>query len=592
VPFFFVDPMESVTSNTEKTDVLIIGGGPAGSTVGTLLKKYRPSLQVLIVERELFPRDHVGESQLPFISQVLQEMGAWDKVEAAGFPIKIGATYRWGTSDKLWDFEFLSHGKFEPVPRPATFTGQRCETAFQVDRAIYDQILLDHAESMGCLVRQQSRVVQVLKDGDAITEVDIEGPSGRSRIKARHYVDASGYAGVVRKAFGVETEVPTNLQNIAIWDYWQGAEWAVNVGIEGTRVQVLSLGYGWIWYIPLGNDRTSVGLIVPAKYYKEAGLPPAKLYAQALGGDKIVTHLLRNATAEGKLRSTSDWSFLAARMAGENWFLAGEAAGFADPILAAGMTLAHKSARDVAYTINEIEHGEIGAPWLKEQYTFSTRRQITQHIRFADFWYSHNGQFSDLKDYAKEISGDAGLSLTSDGEWRWLGAGGFIDDTSSTTDIAGFSLYVTKNITSSFLDEDIAYNIFGKTHFRLDLKGASETHGVSYASGRVMRHLSYNRNGKSLPMLGVCGFLAHGLSQERSAEEVIASADRFRTQSGMSHEDMLRFPRLVIETMEALVLDGWVKARAIPGYKGWPRFELDYTRIMHDNKDVSGILDA
>jgi len=574
----------------EQVDVLILGGGPGGSTVGTLLKKYRPELSVLIVEKELFPRDHVGESQLPFVSSVLDEMGAWDKVEAAGFPIKIGATYRWGASDKLWDFEFLSHGKFEPIPRPSKYAGQRRETAFQVDRAVYDKILLDHAAEMGCDVRQETKVARIEKDGDSVVHVTMEGPKGSYDVKARYYVDCTGYAGVLRKAFKVETEIPTNLQNIAIWEYWNGAEWATNVGIEGTRVQVLSVGYGWIWYIPLGNGRTSVGLIVPAAYYKKRGLPTRDLYKEALGGDKIVSHLLRNATSENDHRTTSDWSFMAGRMTGENWFLCGEAAGFADPILAAGLTLTHKGARDVAYTINEIEYGILNPQWLKDEYNHATRRQITQHIRFADFWYTNNGQFSDLKDFAKEISGDAGLSLTSEEAWRWLGTGGFIDDTSSTTDIAGFSLYVTKNITSTFLSEDIHYNIFGKTHFVLDLEGAEMSYGVSYADGRVQQHPSYHRDGKSLPMLGVCGFLAHGLSQERTAEEIINTADRYRTQSGMSEQDMLRFPRLVIETMEALVMDGWVKARTVTGHRGWPRFEIDYTRFMHDNNDVSKIL--
>ena len=88
-------------------NVIIIGGGPAGSTTGTLLKTYMPNLEVLIVEKEGFPRDHVGESQLPPISAILQEMGCWEKVEAADFPIKIGATYRWGSDPSLWDFEFL-----------------------------------------------------------------------------------------------------------------------------------------------------------------------------------------------------------------------------------------------------------------------------------------------------------------------------------------------------------------------------------------------------------------------------------------------------------------------------------------------------
>src|SRR5471032_1879179 len=126
-------------------DVAIIGGGPAGSTAGTLLKKYAPELKVGIFERETFPRDHVGESLLPVISLVLYEMGVWDKVEAAGFPIKIGATYRWGKTPELWDFEFIPGGVFHPVSRPTQFVGQRTQTAFQVDRAIYDKILLDHA---------------------------------------------------------------------------------------------------------------------------------------------------------------------------------------------------------------------------------------------------------------------------------------------------------------------------------------------------------------------------------------------------------------------------------------------------------------
>ena len=106
-------------------DVAIIGGGPAGATVGTLLKKYAPQLNVIILEKEAFPREHVGESQLPLVSVILDEMECWDKVEAAGFPIKIGATYTWGRDPEPWHFNFVPPEQFKGESRPAKFEGQR-----------------------------------------------------------------------------------------------------------------------------------------------------------------------------------------------------------------------------------------------------------------------------------------------------------------------------------------------------------------------------------------------------------------------------------------------------------------------------------
>jgi len=114
-------------------DVAVVGGGPAGSTVATLLKKYNPDLRVVVIEKERFPRDHIGESQLPFIGHILDEMGCWDKVEAADFPIKLGATFTWVRHGDTWDFDFYSAEDFVDEPRPAKFVGQRRYTAFQVD---------------------------------------------------------------------------------------------------------------------------------------------------------------------------------------------------------------------------------------------------------------------------------------------------------------------------------------------------------------------------------------------------------------------------------------------------------------------------
>ena len=180
-----------------------------------------------------------------------------------------------------------------------------------------------------------------------------------SRIEARHYVDASGNAAVLRKAMGVDVSEPTALRNIAVWDYWQNAEWADKIGVGGTMVQVLSIPTGWIWFIPLSPTRTSIGFICPSEYYKASGKSTEQLYLEALPQDDLIVSLIRNATREGNLQATKDWSFLSERMAGENWFLAGETAGFADPILAAGMTLAQLGAREAAYIILELERGDL-----------------------------------------------------------------------------------------------------------------------------------------------------------------------------------------------------------------------------------------
>ena len=143
----------SGTGKVIECDVAIIGGGPAGSTTASLLAKYRPDANILVLEKEKFPRDHVGESQLPAISGIIHEMGCWDEIEGAGFPLKIGATYRWGKNPELWNFDFAAPSDVEKLVRPTPYEGLRQLTAFQVDRAVYDEILLNHAEHLGAEVR-------------------------------------------------------------------------------------------------------------------------------------------------------------------------------------------------------------------------------------------------------------------------------------------------------------------------------------------------------------------------------------------------------------------------------------------------------
>lgn len=478
-------------------DVAIIGGGPAGSTLGIYLKKYNPELVVHIYEAEKFPRDHVGESQLPTISQYLYEMGVWDKVEAAGFPIKIGGTFKWGRTKDLWHFSFIQEDLRE-TPRPARFEGQRTRTAFQVDRAVYDKILLDHAREMGCEVFEETTVAKVINDGYRVPALEL---ASGGTVTARYYMDASGGRGVLRTALNVKCEYPTSLKNVAFWGYWQNAEWPENIGIGGTRAQIMSLPYGWVWFFPISETRTSVGLVTPAQYYKDCKMRPAELYERALKEEPRIRYLLTDARYEGELSSTKDWSFLAERLYGENWFLVGESAGFADPILSAGMTITQSCAREAAFTLLELDRGKLDADWLRKEYEALQIGRIRSHIRFADYWYTANGQFEDLKEYTREIAKSRGLDLSANGAWSWLARGGFIDgDFAPGT--ATFNINGIRDLTEFFepMKPEHPFNAYNV--FKLNLDGAKFAYRSRYEVGHVVKYDCYERDGKILPRAG------------------------------------------------------------------------------------------
>lgn len=570
----------SVSQNSSY-DVLIIGGGPGGSTTGTLLKKYHPDLRVLIVEREKFPREHVGESQLPQIGAILDEMGVWDKVEAANFPIKIGATYLWGQSAELWDFEFLPIAEFKDEPRPAQYRGQRRKTALQVERALYDDILLHHAEEHGCEVRQETAVVKVLCEKDRVTGVQL---SDGTLVTARHYVDASGHGAILRRTLGVATDCPTNLKNIAIWDYWENAEWAVHIGVGGTRVQVMSVGFGWIWFIPLGPTRTSIGLVCPAEYYKKTQKPPEELYLQAVQNQSQIQKLIQNATRSGNVRTTNDWSFLADRTVGENWFLVGEAAGFADPILAAGLTLTHVGAREAAYTILALEKGEHAADWLKKHYNENQRRRIAQHIRFADFWYAANGQFTDLQAHCREIARTSGLNLTPQKAWAWLAQGGFTNDVLGQPAIGGLDLAGMKGVMQIITTEPVAWHASEFNVFRLNLAGAEAETLPYYDKGTIKAVQCYVREGLRLPMVGTFGLLTQILRQTSDIQTVVQQIMGV-LQQHVAPELHQLYLQTAIQSLEVLVSEGWVTATLDPTR---PRLQVSTPKeggLIHAHKE-------
>ena len=332
-------------------------------------------------------------------------------------------------------------------------------------------------------------------EGDRVTGIELKDGS---MVTARYYVDASGHAGILRRSMGVETTVPTGLKNIALYDYWENADWVEEIGVGGTRVQVMSQGTGWVWFIPLGPTRTSIGFVCPADYFKSVDRDAEELYHSVVRADERIAPLLENATCRGVLERVNDWSFMSMRNAGENWFLAGEAAGFADPVLAAGLTLTHTSARELAYVLLELFRGELDGTWLREQYDVTQRQRIHQHIRFADFWYANNGQFTDLQEQCADIAKEAGLKMSPGAAWTWLAQGGFTHDILGQSGIGGLDLAGVKQITQLFSNKKAHWLLNQYNVFKLNLRNAEESYVPNFAEGRIERVKCYLKGDRRL----------------------------------------------------------------------------------------------
>lgn len=586
-----MNPAAPHTPSTTTYDVAIIGAGPAGSTAASILLKYNPKLRVVMIEKEQFPRQHIGESQLPGISNILHEMGVWDKVEAANFPIKLGASYTWGRNKDVWDFDFYPVEKFMDEPRPAKFEGQRRFTAFQVDREIYDQILADHAVALGAEWRQRTLVREIMVESKRAGDGRIGGlrlESGEV-VTARYYIDASGTVGIMRRALDIAVAIPEELKNIAVWSYWDNAEWAIKIGVGGTRVQVRSLPYGWIWFIPMGPTKASVGLICPAEHYRATGHKPEELYLRALAEQPEIAALLAKANQSRPIESTKDWSQVSAKLSGENWFVVGEAAGFADPILAAGMTLAHNSARDAAYTILELDRAEHPRKWLLERFDEKNRNNIKQHIQFAQFWYASNGCFTDLQEHCSAIAKEAGLKLDPKRAWQWLAQGGFATEAIDRPTFGSFDLGSSKQIIEWFTGEDARFELDKYNVYKLNLTGAAKDALGELADGRITRVECYKRGPKVLPIVGYYKIVIDALRQSRDAKTIITQIQQSVVTSRPEHEQWHHMSQ-VLQTIEAMIVDGWIQCSVDPK-KPMPKLSKGGGRLIRSNEEGNRALE-
>ncbi len=341
------------------TDVVVIGGGPSGSTCSTLLAQHGHKVELF--EREHFPRFHIGESLIPYTYHIIERLGLLDHMKGSGFT-------------KKYSVQFITeHGKMsEPFYFDQHDEHERSQT-WQVRRSEFDHLMLTNARKHGVHVHEGARVLEVLFEGDKAVGVRVK-PEGEPEkiVRAKVVVDASGQSSLILDRLNLR-EWDQQLKKAAVWTYWKGAYRDDGKNGGATLVMSTTGRKGWFWYIPLHDDILSVGVVADHDYLFNADRPKdlEKLYFEEVSRCPGLQPRLENATRCDVFRAQKEYSYRATKAAGNGWCLVGDAFGFLDPLYSSGVLLALKGgsmaadAIDAAIKANDTSETKLRS-WEKE----------------------------------------------------------------------------------------------------------------------------------------------------------------------------------------------------------------------------------
>ena len=365
----------------QRYDAIIIGGGPAGSTAAAVLGEY--GHRVLVLEKEKFPRYHIGESLMPYCYFPLERIGMVDKIRDSHFPNKYSVQFVGASGKVSTPFYFFQHWD-----HPAAKT-------WQVIRSEFDEMLLNNAREKGAEVWEETRARELIKEGEKVVGVRAESKEqGMVEFYAPITIDASGRdaLSVARNKWRVRDPY---LNKIAIWTYYKGAMRDPGLDEAATTVAYIP-EKGWFWYIPLPDDIVSVGLVAEADYLYSESRDPEAIFAREIEKNAWIKKHLEQGTRSAEFWQTGEYSYRSQYCAAEGLILTGDAFAFLDPVFSSGVFLALKSGELAGDAVHQ---ALVNSDFTAEQFqpygeTLCDGIEAMRKLIYA--FYDHNFSFKEV----------------------------------------------------------------------------------------------------------------------------------------------------------------------------------------------------